>query len=94
MAWYKNENGNSVKPAAVDETSSRKYAYIRKNFELIPAQGEGEETIPEHWQWEETKIPIDAMEILKQTNENKAWLDDASEAITELAELVAGLLEG
>ena len=57
--------------------------YIRKDFQLVPGDGE----IPEHWEWMETKIPKDAMVIYQEHGEA---LDDVYAALTELAEIIAG----
>jgi hypothetical protein len=81
--WRKNANGDSVRPADVDRDSSRKYVYVRKDFQLIPESGD----IPEHWEWMEAKIPKDAVMIYDEHNEA---LDDVYAALTELAEIIAG----
>ena len=84
--WYPNSNGDSVKPDAIDRAGSKKFVYVRKDFRLIPEDGE----IPEHWEWLETKIPKDAMTIWEHTTEHDTALDDVYAALTELAEIIAG----
>lgn len=84
--WYKNENGNSLKPAALDTESSRVYVYVRKNFELVAATDDH----PEHWQWQEQKIKHEDWAIYQQTIDNSTALDDVYAALTELAEIIAG----
>lgn len=71
---------------AVDSQSSRKWCYVRKDFERIPAT----EEIPEHWRWQETKLPKEAMAIYDHVVEHDTALDDVYAALTELAEMVAG----
>ena len=51
MEWYRSSNSNSVKPADVDDTSSKVYVYVRKDFELIPETEENDQVIPEHWEY-------------------------------------------
>ena len=84
--WYRNENGSSVKPDAVDHVSSQKYVYVRKNFVLIEAT----EDVPEHWQWMETKILKEDWEIYLEVMDHGTALDDVYAALTELAEIIAG----
>ena len=81
--WYKNENGSLDKPVSVDTTSSKVYAYVRKDFVQI----EGTEEIPAHWQWLEMKLSKDAIAIYQEHNDA---LDDIYAALTELAELIVG----
>ena len=88
--WYRNENGSSVKPAAIDQTSSGQYVYIRKNFRLIEESVEGEQVIPKHWEWYETKILKDDWEIYLEVMDHGSALDDVYAALTELAEIIAG----
>ena len=39
--WYMNENGNLEQPAALDTESSKKFVYVRKDFEEVPKSGSG-----------------------------------------------------
>lgn len=84
--WYKSENGNSDKPAALDTESSKKYVYVRRNFALVAA----EEDRSEHWTWEEQKILKSDWAVYEQVLEHGAALDDVYEALTELAEMIIG----
>ena len=84
--WYRNENGSSVKPDAIDQSASNRYVYVRKNFVLIEAT----EDIPEHWQWMETKILKEDWEIYLEVMDHGTALDDVYAALTELAEIIAG----
>ena len=85
--WYKNENGSGVKPDALDSTSSKVYVYVRKNFVLVPA----EEERPEHWTWDEMKIPKEDWAVYEQVLGHDEALDDVYDALAELAEMI---LEG
>ena len=86
--WYHNENGSSDKPSVLDTTTSKKYVYVRKEFNLIPAQ---DEDISEHWEWLEMKIKKEDWAVYQQVMDHDAALDDVYAALTELAELI---LEG
>lgn len=84
--WYRNENGSDIKPSVIDKTTSKKFVYVRKDFVLIEAT----EDIPAHWQWMETKIPVDDWEIYEKTIDHDTALDDVYSALTELAEMIVG----
>ena len=88
--WYKCQNGIDVKPAALDRTSSQNYVYVRKDFEAVPASGEGNLFIPAHWEWMEMKIPKKDWDVYQQVMEHGEALDDVYAALTELADLIAG----
>ena len=82
--WYTSQNGSLDQPSAIDTTSSRKYVYIRKNFEVVAAT----EDIPAHYQWQEMKIPKADMGIYEKTVNHDEALDDVYAALTELAEII------
>ena len=82
--WQTSENGEDIRPAAIDDTSSRVYAYIRRNIQRVEAT----EDTPAHYRWEETRIPREALIIYRHTVEHDAALDDVYAALTELAELI------
>ena len=60
--WYKSANSNNVKPSAIDTTSSRVSVFLRKNFVSIAEKTEGNQTTPEHWEYEECKMSVDEYE--------------------------------
>lgn len=84
--WYNNENGDLTKPAALDNTSSKKYVYIRKDFIQIAATEETQE----HWKWQEMKIPKEDWALYESIIAHDSALDDVYAALTELAELIVG----
>ena len=86
--WYTVENGEPIRPADVDTTSSKAYVYVRKNFELIPEQVTEMETIPAHYRWQEIKIPKEMWEVSRNVFEHESALNDVYDALTELAEIV------
>lgn len=49
-------NSNNKKPLEVDENSSKKYVYVRSNFELTETVDENGGT-SSHWEYDEEKIP-------------------------------------
>jgi len=85
--WKIAENGNSVKPETFDTTSSKKWNYIRKEFELIEATDD----MPEHWKWLENKISKEDWETYQNVMEHGQALDDVYDALTELAEIIVGV---
>ena len=84
--WYHNENGDSIKPSSLDNTSSKQYVYVRKNFILIEAQGDS----AAHWSWDEVKIPKADWVIYESVMNHDAALEDVYTALAELAELMTG----
>lgn len=56
--WKTVENSSSVKPDAIDRTSSQAVVYIRKDFEKVPnVDEEGNPTQGTHWKYKEQTIP-------------------------------------
>lgn len=88
--WYENHNGTDVQPAEIDETSSKRYVYVRKNFVRVEASGEGDERVEAHWTWQELKVKRDTWETTKIALENSAALRDVYGALTEVAEIAIG----
>lgn len=82
--WHTVENGENVRPSAVDTTSSRVYVYVRKNIQAIEAT----EDFPTHYKWEELKIPKEMWEVSQKVFGHDEALDDVYSALTELAELI------
>ena len=82
--WQKAENGNTTKPAALDTTSSKRWNYVRKDFELIEAT----EEVPAHWRWMEKKVLKEDWGAFMQVAEHSEALEDVYAALTELAEII------
>lgn len=82
--WCKTENGENVRPSAVDTTSSRVCVYIRKNIQAVEAT----EDFPAHYKWEELKIPREMWEISEKVLGHDEALNDVYSALTELAEMI------
>lgn len=88
--WYHAENGDSVRPAAVDTTSSRVYVYMRKNITFVEETGEGTELRPAHYEWQERAVPKGMWDTESEVLEHGDALSDIYDAITELVEIVEG----
>lgn len=89
--WYDNENGDAVRPAEIDATSSRVYVYVRRNITLVPESQDGEDgTIPAHYKWQEMKLPKEVIGLLTQQMEHQSALDDVYDALAELAGMIVG----
>lgn len=86
--WYMNENGNLEQPAALDTESSKKFVYVRKNFEEVPKSGSGKDAIPAHWKWQEMKIRKEDWAVYEKVLGHDSALDDVYAALTELAEMI------
>lgn len=84
--WYHVENGDSVRPTEIDRTGSTSYVYVRRNITLIAASGDGDEDRPAHYEWDETKVPVDDWETFSKVMEHDDALDDVYAALIELAE--------
>ena len=69
--WYENENGDLTMPAAVDQTTSKVYVFVRKDFEAVQATEER----PAHYKWMERKIRKEDYPLYVQTETNTANID-------------------
>jgi len=66
-------------PELVDNTSSNKYVYVRRNIREINTEDNGVLYI-----YEEYKIPKDVYEIFKNQMDVSTRVDDIEETITEI----------
>ena len=73
------ESQSTIMPELVDNTSSNKYVYVRRNIREINTEDEGVLYI-----YEEYKIPKDVYEIFKNQMDVSTRVDDIEEAITEI----------
>lgn len=85
--WYSSGNDSDIKPSEVEV--GKTYVRVRKDFELIPEKGEGEQIIPAHWVWMEQKIPKEDWELYQKTYENSSEIEDCNNALMELYEMIA-----
>lgn len=84
MAWIKSSNSNSTKPSALDTTTSRKFVYIRKDFEEKPSYDQEGEQTGTHWEYLENKIPKEDWETYQQVMENTSSIATLEDAICDL----------
>lgn len=70
--WYYAEG--KERPAIVDETSSKKYVYIRRNIEEFEREDDMGET-ETFYHWEEQKIPKEDYPIYQRVVTNTANID-------------------
>ena len=64
------------RPALVDETSSKKWVYVRRNIEEFEREDETDPEIKEKfYRWEEQKIPKENYPIYELEVQNAANLD-------------------
>ena len=82
--WYLTANGEDIRPAEIDSTSSKVYVYVRKKIERVPASDD----VPAHYEWMEQKIPKKDWETYRMVLEHGSALDDVYAALTELAEMI------
>lgn len=72
--WYYAESGD--RPETVDQASSKKWVYIRRNIEEFERESETDPTIKEKfYKWEEMKIPKENYPIYKLEVQNAANFD-------------------
>jgi len=72
--WYYAEG--KERPTIVNETSSKKWIYIRRNIEEFEREDETDPTIKEKfYKWEEMKIPKENYPIYELEAQNAANLD-------------------
>lgn len=83
MGWRKAANSDSVKPAAIDTTTSRKSVFVRKDFEEVPTLDEDGVRIGTHWEYMEQKIPKEDWEIYEQVAANTNGITDLENGICE-----------
>ena len=63
--WYK-VTGGETKPPELDTTSSKRWNYVRKNFEYINAIELNGQDRPAHWEWDEQKVLKDDWDMYLQ----------------------------
>jgi hypothetical protein len=74
MNWYYAEGRD--RPLVTDETSSKKWVYVRRNIEEFEREDETDPTIKEKfYKWEEMKIPKENYPMYQLEVQNAANLD-------------------
>lgn len=95
--WYKVESWDISEPAPFDDTSSKKVVYVRKDIKAVQIEvpsADGETEIKDGYEWMEQKIPKADWEVYRMAFQNTSDISDNTDAIVELAGLIAGIMEG
>lgn len=72
--WYYAESGD--RPETVDQVSSKKWVYVRRNIEEFEREDETDPTIKEKfYKWEEMKVSKDDWELYIMAERNTANID-------------------
>ena len=79
--WYKSENSESIKPKAVSIDASG--VVLTRNAHLVSAT----EDRPEHYEYEEAQMSLEAYRVYQYMAEQN---NELSDALIELAELIVG----
>ena len=88
--WYIAESGDiENKPSELDTTSSKRYNYVRKDFERVEPVWDGDECIsPAHWTWMEKKVLKSDWETFTKVMVHDGTLEEVQDALIELAEMI------
>lgn len=88
--WYRCENRCLDRPLTLDDRSSKKYVYLRKDILLVNAVFDKDMYIPAHYEWLEQKIPKSDWDFYQKTIGYDEALNDVYAALTEIAEMIVG----
>jgi hypothetical protein len=73
------------KPATIDDISSKKWVYIRRDIVENERKIEPDSEIKEKfYRWEEMKVPKDIYDIFRGERDNSNRLNDIEEVLTEI----------
>lgn len=86
--WKQSES--TERPLEIDETSSKKVVYVRRNIKEVTVQDEVSEETRTIYQYEENTIPKADWETYKTVMENQSATTDLELAICDLYEMIAG----
>lgn len=84
--WIESENSDSTKPLEIDNTSSRAYVYVRKDFEEVPAYDQEGTQIGTHWKYKENKVNREDWETYTDIINTQNDITDIQLALVELYE--------
>jgi hypothetical protein len=80
--WYKSEAATS--PKVVDNTSSKKWVYVRKNIVTEQRKDETADKTYTVYVYDECKIPKDVYDMFEQQHIDSDRISDIEEVITEI----------
>lgn len=86
--WRQSES--TTKPLEIDETSSSKVVYIRRNISPTSMFDENGEETGTIYKYEENKIPKSDWETYKTVMENQSATTDLELAVCDLYEMITG----
>lgn len=84
MQWRVSANGDANKPDAVQFDYGCGTVFVRRNF-TKKKKTEGDMPTPEHWEYDEIKVPLDTWEFMKTLMEHTEEITESQDASTELA---------
>lgn len=87
--WRLAQNSDNIKPAKVDDISSAKYVYVRKDFTEVEIEDQEGKTHTV-WQYYENKILKQDWELYESIIANQNDVTDIQEAICDLYEMIGG----
>ena len=79
--WQKSENSELTVPAAVEVSGN--HVIVRRRIQPVEATDE----TPAHYEWEEWQMTAEQYEVYKNF---EAQINEQSDALIELAELIVG----
>lgn len=80
--WYKSRS--AIEPSVIDNASSQKYVYIRRNIQKVEIQDVLSGATEIFYSYEEQKIPKEVYEVFAQEKNNSSRLDDIEETVVEI----------
>lgn len=87
MEWKHSESREL--PAQLDETSSQKYTYVRKNIEEETRE-DMDGTTYTMYVYEELAVPKADWLMFSNLTDSEGRLNDVEDALVELAEIIGG----
>lgn len=88
--WYYSEA--TTPPQQIDSVSSKKVVYVTKDVEEFEREIDGETVTM--YRWLEQKVPKADWKLYQNVMQNSSDISDANDALVELAELIAEMMEG
>lgn len=88
MEWRNSENSEKTKPEQIQFDYACDTVYVRKNFKKHDEETGGNPQ-PEHWSYDEIKIPLGDWEYWKQLMTHAEEISETQDAAVELASSTA-----
>ena len=89
MDWIKAETANDIKPEPIDDKSSKKVVFIRKDFQQAERTDIDGNTYM-IWTFLSKEIPKEDWELYKTALQNTSDINDLTDAVIELAGILGG----